>query len=403
MNTKYYFVESIDTWSFRGNRAFGTVAGSYGDTSFPPMPSVLAGALRSILLGQDSNEIERFVRGERPSDPELGRILGTLRDPGSFKVAMAIPAMRNGQKIQTFLSMPSAIVIAKQDQRVRVLQIDPQIIPAECMCSFPNPLPLVPVLRQSKASKPESGWLLTGEGIKYYQEGGRKFLQGQHFIHSSKLWNEEFRVGIGLHPDSRGADDGKLFSLQHTAPKHDQEAGSDGEVGLLVGLSGCEGKLPNTGWLRLGGDGRGASYTNVSQGLNFDLALSEAAWSRIQKTQKFKLITRSPGQFSQGWLPEGVKECGNDLILEWRDIRARLICASVPRYTVISGWNLAEWKPKIAQRAVPTGTVYWFELLQGELDQLCKLANQGLWIESEDNCNRQRQAEGYNQIIIAAT
>lgn len=403
VNTKYYFVESIDTWSFRGNRAFGTVAGSYGDTSFPPLPSVLAGAFRSLLLGQDATEIERFVRGERPSDTELGRILGTLSEPGSFQVSIVTPARRNGQKIQAFLGMPSDIVIAKQDQRSQVLQMGPQVKPAECICGFPDFLPYIPVLRQSHASKPESGWLFTGEGMRVYQEGGRQFTEGQHIIRSSELWGQEFRVGIGLHADSHSADDGKLFSLRHTAPKHDQEAESDGEVGLLVGLSGCEGKLPNSGWLRLGGDGRGASYSTVSRDFGFDPSLSEATWSRMQQTGTFKLMMRSPGLFSNGWLPDGIKEHGNDLVLEWRDIRARLICASVPRYTVISGWNLAEWKPKIAQRAVPTGTVYWFELLEGGLEQLCNLANHGLWIESEDNYDRQRQAEGFNQIIVAAT
>ncbi|MCZ7627149.1 MAG: hypothetical protein M5R38_16520 [Candidatus Methylomirabilis sp.] len=43
------------------------------------------------------------------------------------------------------------------------------------------------------------------------------------------------------------------------------------------------------------------------------------------------------------------------------NVRARLVSAAVPRAQVISGWDLAQRRPKAALRAAPMGTVYWLE------------------------------------------
>ena len=80
-------------------------------------------------------------------------------------------------------------------------------------------------------------------------------------------------------------------------------------------------------------------------------------------------------------------------------IRGRLVCAAVPRAEVISGWDLARWQPKPAQRAAPAGSVYWLEELEATPVQLGKLADHGLWPES--GYASQRRAEGFNRFVFA--
>ena len=91
---------------------------------------------------------------------------------------------------------------------------------------------------------------------------------------------------------------------------------------------------------------------------------------------------------------------------------ARLVAASVNRADVISGWDLAKWSqvdesgrkkggPKPAQRVAPVGSVYWFDDFQGKTEALGKLVAEGLWAISSYP-DRGRQAEGFNNILIAA-
>ncbi len=81
-------------------------------------------------------------------------------------------------------------------------------------------------------------------------------------------------------------------------------------------------------------------------------------------------------------------------------MNGRLVCAAVPRAEVVSGWDLARWKPKAAQRAARAGSVYWIENLQATPDALRKLGVHGLW--RTEGYDAQRRAEGFNRFTFAA-
>jgi len=81
-------------------------------------------------------------------------------------------------------------------------------------------------------------------------------------------------------------------------------------------------------------------------------------------------------------------------------IKARLVCAAVPRFETVSGWDLARKAPKSARRAVPSGSVYWLEELEADAEVLRKLVANGLW---EAICeDPSRRAEGFNRVAVAA-
>jgi CRISPR-associated protein Cmr3 len=89
-----------------------------------------------------------------------------------------------------------------------------------------------------------------------------------------------------------------------------------------------------------------------------------------------------------------------DGVVQLGGINGRVVCAAVPRAEVVSGWDLACWQPKSAQRAAPAGSVYWLEDIDATPDQLRKLAAAGLW---EEPCNDpQRRTEGFNRFTFAA-
>lgn len=66
-----------------------------------------------------------------------------------------------------------------------------------------------------------------------------------------------------------------------------------------------------------------------------------------------------------------------------------------------SGWDLAKWQPKPAQRIAPVGSVYWFDDFQGKAKALGKFVAEGFWAMS-DYPDRSRRTEGFNNVLIAA-
>ena len=109
-----------------------------------------------------------------------------------------------------------------------------------------------------------------------------------------------------------------------------------------------------------------------------------------------RLVLTSPGLFPDGWRPPGVDADGRFAL---GDVRGRLVSAAVPRAQTVSGWDLAAWQPKPAQRAAPSGSVYWLDQLEATPEALGKLAAAGLWGEPCDD--QQRRTEGFNRFTFA--
>jgi CRISPR-associated protein Cmr3 len=166
-------------------------------------------------------------------------------------------------------------------------------------------------------------------------------------------------------------------------------------VGFLVGVDGASGLLPENGLLRFGGDGRGAALQAVSP----KNLLPAPDWRRIEQDRRFRLVLATPGLFADGWRLPGL-----DADNRWRGpdgCTARMVAAAVNRADTVSGWDLAKWQPKPAQRIAPVGSVYWFDDFQGKAEALGKLAAEGFWAMS-DYPERSRRAEGFNNLFIAA-
>lgn len=377
MMTSWRFIQPVDSLTLRGNKLFGA-AGDFGASIFPPRPSVLAGALRSLLLVQAADALEGFSQGQRLVDTQLDRILGTAHDPGDFAVQGIFTACRYSDgRVRIFTPLPADVLAFDQGRDVRYLT--PQTLPEGVQAGTPPGLPKVAVLRKSDAAKPEGGWLLTQEGIAAYLAGQK--VEPQHLLKLSEHWAHETRVGIGLSRASRTAEDGKLFAVQHSVPRQPELDGY--AAGLAVAVSGVGDRLPETGLLRLGGDGRAATLAEMQA------PPLQTPIEQIRQSRRFKLVLTSPGLFPAGWTPPHLPT----------GLRARLVCAAVPRFDVVTGWDLAHRTPKVAQRAAPAGSVYWYEDLDGEPDKLAEWVAGGLWGE---NVDKPRRAEGYNSAWLAA-
>jgi len=398
MRTNYYFVEPLDVLMIRGNKSFGG-DGQHGEAVMPPWPSLFAGAFRSALLGHDAQMLSRFVaigtdkalstearhtQMRKLLGDALFATLGTPAEPGDLRITWlslakeVSSASTTPQRVSAILPLPADLAAFEDKGVAPLLALEPAPVPTGQQAS--GELPRTAMLRLGKQVKPVAGRWLNDVGLSQHQAG----VVPKEVIKTEALFKREVRLGIALDPHSGTAQNGALYTTEAVSfcPG----------AGFLVGIEGDHGQLPGTGLLRLGGDGKGARYCRQQ---NYQLP----AAPQLLPDRGFRLILTTPGIFTGGWLPERVtRQTNGDYRLNGDGFSARLACAAVGRNDVISGWDLANWQPKTAQRVAPAGSVYWFDELSGDLGKLAAWVEQGLW---GDHPDLQRRAEGFNRAVVA--
>ncbi|WP_290652117.1 type III-B CRISPR module-associated protein Cmr3 [Aquisalimonas sp.] len=378
------FIEPLDVLHLRGNRLFGEGDGG-GGANMPPWPSVFAGALRSWMLVSAGEDPVAYGRGNGLAGP-LGEVLGTPAAPGSFALTTATLARLGETGVEPLYPAPADLEFFAAGDSVSVSRLEPSRLPAGVTSSAAVSHP--PILARAQRDKPLAGYWLTRRGWESYLRGGLPHVED--CVARSALWTLERRLGIAMEASRRRAAEGLLYTTDAIhLNRHPR-------TGFLVSIDGLDGMaIAQRGMLRLGGDGRSASVHQVESPppANFDT-------ERLEHSGRFRVVLTSPGLFPDGWRLPG---CDRDGVWRFPGGQARLVSAAVPRAQMVSGWDMATRppKPKPAQRVAPTGSVYWFEALEGGLEGLRKLADQGLWSITADNVNLARRAEGFNRFVIA--
>jgi len=372
------FIEPLDVLILRGNKLFAD-AGSHGEALMPPWPSVAAGALRSRILIDAGIDPAAFAASRASLAPELSAALGSVAQPGSFRIAHFGLARRPGKDgdaaFEALLPLPADISV---DEQGHATTLQPTHLHAALANSHPLPLP--PTLLQPAAGKPKSGLWLTAAGIAAWQLGQALSAVQRHWVAASELWSLDSRLGIALEPGRNTVADGQLYTSEAVALKP--------RVGFVAQITGADGLIPQGGLLRFGGDGHAASVKACA------VSLPRADTRALASARRFRLLLTSPGIFPDGWRLPGMQADGH---WHFHGASARLASAALPRLETLSGWDVALHRPKPALRAVPTGSVYWLDDFQGDPAALDALADEGLPLD-----DRSRRAEGFNNCLLAA-
>ena len=372
------FIEPLDVLILRGNKLFAD-AGSHGEALMPPWPSVAAGALRSRMLIDAGIDPAAFAAGRASIAPELASVLGSVAQPGSFRIAhfgLARHAGKDGvAAFEPLLPLPADISV---DEHGHATALQPTRLHAALACSHPLPQP--PTLLQPAAGKPKTGLWLTAADIAAWQQGQALSAAQRHWVAASELWSLDSRLGIALEAGRNTAADGQLYTSEAVALKPG--------VGFISQVTGADGLIPQGGLLRFGGDGHAASVRACTA------SLPRADTGALATAGRFRVLLTSPGIFPDGWRLPSMQADGR---WHFHGASARLASAALPRLETLSGWDVARHQPKPALRAVPTGSVYWLDDFQGDPAALDALAGEGLTLD-----DRSRRAEGFNNCLLAA-
>ncbi|MCS7215870.1 MAG: hypothetical protein NZ826_06960, partial [Thermodesulfovibrio sp.] len=131
--------------------------------------------------------------------------------------------------------------------------------------------------------------------------------------------------------------------------------------------------MPEKGVFNLGGEGKTVYYEKLEGN---PLEILENGTLKLTN-QVFKIYLATPAIFRKGWLPDWIDE--TSLEGEFKKIKLKLVCCAIGKYIRIGGWDLAKEEPKPMYKAVPAGSVYYFEVLnnitEGEIKDTFHLKN----------------------------
>ena len=350
----------------RDGRPFGAGQGNRMRSLDWPLPSVLAGSLRSTL--------------GKSADRDFS--VETAKDLLQVEIAGPLPQADG----QLYLPAPEDCVVDPKQGPIRAV---PQAA-GDSGCDWPAQ-GLLPVQIQSPDDfKPEAAPAWWPEDCYVAWLAGEEIAFDRTFLRAAEV---EHRTHVRIDPDAGSAADENLFTTAALALSHLPRHGASGFA--LVSLSvrvragdWCREAVAHLDTLHpLGGERRLARWKTAAKPI---------AWSCPEKIRKVlsaasrvQMALVTPAIFKDGWKPGWLDE-GLAGTPPGTNVRLRLVGASIRRWRAVSGWSLADLPgqprgPKPLKRVVPAGGVYFFETVDGKVPGLAER-----WLEpvSDDEQDR---------------
>ncbi|HZU05388.1 MAG TPA: type III-B CRISPR module-associated protein Cmr3 [Chloroflexota bacterium] len=334
-------LEPLDIWLFRDGRPFTAGSDALARSRFPPSPYTVYGMLRSLLLFQAAS---RGVVTDLRFGAAVDHAVGAPDDFTRLSLRGPLLARWHGQRVIRYFPAPRDLVWAGTDHQAQPLL--PAAAPLDGMVSSG----LRPLwVQQAEAPAGLGDAWLAEDAFHAYLAGAKTGedspspLRGEP---ASALYLRELRPGVGLDRQRRTAAEHLLYAVEYIRPRPG--------VGLVVDVLAGLDTAPML--LGFGGEGRGARCTTLA--LEAETPPPEVH-RRVSASGRVKLVLATPALFAQGWLPAWV----DPATLETRAGQPplRLVAAAVPRGELIGSFDLVAGKPRPARRAVPAGSVYFFE------------------------------------------
>ena len=316
-------IRSVDVWLFRDGKPFTAGEDHIAESTFPPSPFTLQGAIRTRVLADKGVNLSEFACQRQP-DPDVGYgdNFGKLRLCGPL-----LMRCKDG-KWERLIPMPADVV--KVDKRYELLR--PNDLPFGT--NLPDGLQLLWAQTGERLTEAK-GWLPESEWERYLQD-----QPPSQAVLTEDLFTFEPRFGIAIDSTKGTTLETMLYQARFVRLKEG--------TALWAEVDGVS--LSGKGFLRFGGEGRAATYEALPKPLP---PLSQ--FNTARNATRFKIVLVTPAWFSGGWQPE----CG-----DWSKIfgsQVWLVAAAIPRPLLLGGFDVAKGVPKPMCVFVPAGAVYFFE------------------------------------------
>ena len=319
---------ALDTLFFRDGKPFTKGEETWSDGIFPPYPSVIYGALRSSYFSQNIEEFRKLNEQD---------LLNTDNDPTSRLKIEEITLMVDGEMV-----FPVPADCLREKEKSDGIGTRITSFTSKGLSSFPCDYILK---TDEKEYENTYGKYIDIRDFGKYLSNGIKTLG---IFELNKLYNEA-KVGIAIDYDKRTAKDSMLYRVDMKRPDN---------IEIVVSFSGLE--LEEKGLIKLGGEGKAVSYQRIEE--NHELSFPEIE-------NEFVMYLSTPAIFDNGWLPSflDTETLQGEIV---SGLKVKLVSALVKRPDLIGGYDMKNNRAKPMLKAVPAGSAYFFDILEGNADLL---------------------------------
>ncbi len=309
----------LDTVFFRNGKPFDMGEDNWAEGQVMPFPSVFYGAIRSAYFAAHPDKINDIGKKTDPT--------ADLQITGIF--------LANSRGI--FIPAPLDLVREKSDSDGRFSTVSlREKEGTSCYSSYPYAL--IPYEERDVVNQAESFISLN----VLHRKIPVNVYDSEHFVKS------EPKIGVGLNNSTRAGEKGKLFRVglmrfNHSYNLEEKETNESYFVVSYQGLESFQGNL-----IKLGAEGKVARMESTLP-VNFPQLPKEAKQSKF-----FKMILLTPGIFRNGDSPQ--------LERLLNGIEVKSVVPFVGKPKAIGGWDMQNNRPKEMSRAVPAGSVYYYEI-----------------------------------------
>lgn len=195
-------------------------------------------------------------------------------------------------------------------------------------------------------------------------------------------------VRIAMNPATGAAAEGALFVSEVLETLQPAFSGThEWGIGMQVTIPSATGL---EGVFTLGSDRRLGGAQRVEGGL---FAFPRLSIPRA--SNGLRLVVVTPAEFSGGWLVDGFSLRNGQFVghLPGIDAELALRAALVPRPIYVSGWDMANRKPKASRALVAAGATYFLQKASGGMFGAQEI--ESLWLAALG----QAQAEGFGRVV----
>ena len=318
-------LEALDTLFFRDGKPFTMGEDTWAEGIFPPLPSVIYGALRTTYFSED---IERFKTIQTKDDSALLRITSYCFKYGS-RIYFPMP-----------LDLIEVVNPTKNGPRKELHFLKRNPLDGR---SFASNMPTSHFLQPDTNNFDfvENGIINSHDLAKYLALN----ISSADYHSLNDFTFLEPKVGIGLNKDTRTSNDGQLYRVG--MQRLDQ-------LSFAVGFEFEQ--LDNIpAMIRLGGEGKAVQCQSIE---SKEIRQKISIPMPLIVGKRFKLYLATPALFTDGWKTSWMTTDHS----EYRGIKIRLLAAAVGKPVPVGGFDMKEKSPKAMRKAVPPGSVYYLEL-----------------------------------------
>lgn len=393
---KYYWIDALAPLVFRSGKPFGAQSDTL-DIMFP-LPSAAAGVIRTLSAQQKNENFSgEFDVAQLKQITSNGIFLAQQDDSGSLKLFAPKPA----DSLYLKKKRNNDDTNSAQKDEIQLIRLSPREAGEDCGFNLPctsqekndenNLLPVqMPpdMTPEQLKGKPQSGkqfWLLE-DWLKW--QNGDQLLYERIDTNGINLPSPDSRTHVAIDHETQTGIDGLLFQTAAYDFANHRKEHHQGWAETRLGFVIATPEKLNDGMVRFGGEGR---LSRIQEAKN----LPENVLGQSKELgDKIKLTLLTPAIFAQGWLPKWIDANSLEGTLPYTQTRVKLRAVAMDRWLPVSGWDLAEHKPKAMRKAVSAGSVYWFDVVTNAND-MANIANQSICDDEQD------RRDGFGIVAVA--